>query len=380
MQRIFLKKSRTKKDRLCWCEMTEFLYTKAYPKVNVALKICERKKKLHTISSRFVLAMGNLYDEILFFKTQTLSNINSHYHTSFIFEEYCAINPHYKICILGNFNCDLESNLIYKAYVILHKQSLHSSTLSSQKTDAIKSLSPHINTIQQQYIVIAVKKSIPIGGGLGGGSANAAISLLVFNEILRFHYSIETLLILARELGSDIPFFVVIYSQKKAKLHSFFCYSCYTRPDLLLQVLELFYHTDSFNNIKNIEKNRYDMNALFRLSFVSANIFGIGDIVKPFVENILPLQIHCNNISCDTAKVYAAYDNLQQINCHKVPIDFTLDSKTLLSLYNIEQLNDLYNAACKIYPNLVQIYKELANQYGNIYFSGSGSSFFSLIS
>ena len=78
--------------------------------------------------------------------------------------------------------------------------------------------------------------------------------------------------------------------------------------------------------------------------------------------------------------MYAAYDNLQQINCHKVPIDFTLDSKTLLSLYNIEQLNDLYNAACKIYPNLVQIYKELANQYGNIYFSGSGSSFFSLIS
>ena len=363
MQRIFLKKSRTKKDRLCWCEMTEFLYTKAYPKVNVALKICERKKKLHTISSRFVLAMGNLYDEILFFKTQTLSNINSHYHTSFIFEEYCAINPHYKICILGNFNCDLESNLIYKAYVILHKQSLHSSTLSSQKTDAIKSLSPHINTIQQQYIVIAVKKSIPIGGGLGGGSADAGCVL----RALIAHY------------GSDFV------DEGKALAEAFFALAESGVLDSRGTSLDSSRTKEMPSsplpyNLAMLAKSIGADVAFFLSGAMCAEVRGVGEEVVPLEldsDDIRQFEVFTPPLFCDTKRVYSAYRAMVQNKSHSFSPRQMFASKSnqeiLSDDVSVFMLNDLFAPACAVYPQLLEIQKELGNGW---FFSGSGSSFF----
>ena len=51
-------------------------------------------------------------------------------------------------------------------------------------------------------------KRIPVGGGLGGGSADAAATLLALNEFWSTGLSIEELADLARELGADVPFFL----------------------------------------------------------------------------------------------------------------------------------------------------------------------------
>jgi 4-diphosphocytidyl-2-C-methyl-D-erythritol kinase len=51
-------------------------------------------------------------------------------------------------------------------------------------------------------------KRIPLGGGLGGGSSNAAAVLLALPVLLRKHVPFERLLELAAELGSDVPFFL----------------------------------------------------------------------------------------------------------------------------------------------------------------------------
>jgi 4-diphosphocytidyl-2-C-methyl-D-erythritol kinase len=58
-------------------------------------------------------------------------------------------------------------------------------------------------------VAIHLRKQIPIGAGLGGGSADAAFTLKGLNEWFDLGLSTETLEHLAAELGSDCPFFIV---------------------------------------------------------------------------------------------------------------------------------------------------------------------------
>jgi len=55
---------------------------------------------------------------------------------------------------------------------------------------------------------IRVKKRIPLGGGLGGGSSDASAALLTLNRLADSPCSREDLLEMAAVLGSDIPFFI----------------------------------------------------------------------------------------------------------------------------------------------------------------------------
>ena len=55
---------------------------------------------------------------------------------------------------------------------------------------------------------IHVKKQIPIAAGLGGGSSDAATTLLGLNELWGLRFSHEQLVELAAQLGSDAPFFL----------------------------------------------------------------------------------------------------------------------------------------------------------------------------
>lgn len=54
---------------------------------------------------------------------------------------------------------------------------------------------------------VRVLKRIPVGGGLGGGSSDAAAALMLGNEAFGLGLTTEHLAALARELGSDVAFF-----------------------------------------------------------------------------------------------------------------------------------------------------------------------------
>lgn len=57
-------------------------------------------------------------------------------------------------------------------------------------------------------IKINLKKEIPSGAGLGGGSSNAAITLKGLNHLLKLNISEQILTELAVKLGADVPFFL----------------------------------------------------------------------------------------------------------------------------------------------------------------------------
>ena len=57
-------------------------------------------------------------------------------------------------------------------------------------------------------VKIHLQKNLPLAGGIGGGSANAAMTLSALNELFGSPLPLEKLHELAAALGSDVPFFL----------------------------------------------------------------------------------------------------------------------------------------------------------------------------
>lgn len=59
-----------------------------------------------------------------------------------------------------------------------------------------------------QGVDIYLEKYIPMGGGLGGGSSDAATTLIVLNHLWGLNWSRENLMKLGLKLGADVPVFI----------------------------------------------------------------------------------------------------------------------------------------------------------------------------
>lgn len=248
-----------------------------YPKLNIFLNVfAPNEDGMHPLISRFVLARGELYDEMEIFEG----------------------NQNFQIC--GNFAFPMHENLIYKAKEVLKRH-------FPQYTSYFESLR------------VEVEKHIPQGGGLGGGSANAASFLCEIAR--RLGISKEALRSIAPYIGSDVSFFVN--------------------------------------------------------EFESANVMGTGEVVEEFVENThYTYEIFTPDIFCITSLVYQSFDRLlANAQIKSFPkIDFlNLSSIELLNRFSIFELNDLFLPALKEYPELESIREDLGDGW---FFSGSGSSFF----
>ncbi|AWV98085.1 4-(cytidine 5'-diphospho)-2-C-methyl-D-erythritol kinase [Arcticibacterium luteifluviistationis] len=80
---------------------------------------------------------------------------------------------------------DTKNNLIIKAYKLLEEF-----------------IPP------KEKVKIHLHKVIPMGAGLGGGSADGAFALKLLNELFKLNLSEELLESMAGKLGSDCPFFI----------------------------------------------------------------------------------------------------------------------------------------------------------------------------
>ena len=145
-------------------EMSE----KSYAKVNIFLKISDKREEYHELVSRFV-RVHSLFDTISFVKSSRKA-----------------------FCIIGNFSCNMETNTVYKAYKLLEKY--------DGVEDFFKNYSVEVN------------KNIPEFAGLGGGSSNAATFLLMTNKYCNLNLSKDELSKIAIKIGADVPFFVYEYN------------------------------------------------------------------------------------------------------------------------------------------------------------------------
>lgn len=84
---------------------------------------------------------------------------------------------------------------------------------------AIKIL--EVKSGKELMLDIFVEKNIPIGGGLGGGSSNAATTLKAVNKMFDLGLNYKVLSDLALELGSDVPYFlnpVPCYAESRGEI------------------------------------------------------------------------------------------------------------------------------------------------------------------
>lgn len=82
----------------------------------------------------------------------------------------------------------LQSNLIYRA-----AQALRVQAEAPEKLPGIH---------------IVLEKNLPMGGGVGGGSSNAATTLLALNYLWKLNMSEDQLAAIGASLGADVPIFV----------------------------------------------------------------------------------------------------------------------------------------------------------------------------
>ena len=101
---------------------------------------------------------------------------------------------HQLIILAGaeTITADIEDNLIFKAARVLLAAVIQSNTLPEQLAQ----------------VHIALDKHLPMGAGLGGGSSNAATTLMTLNEIWQLNFDQDTLIKIAATIGADVPIFI----------------------------------------------------------------------------------------------------------------------------------------------------------------------------
>lgn len=145
----------------------------AYGKINWALDIIGKKQDGYHLMD-MVMQTVSLGDELMFSPSETIEIIG---------ENRCITHIEENMEIKAAPLLFDESNLIYRAAQLLRTECRISSGVK-----------------------IHLIKNIPFGAGMGGGSADAAATLLALNHLWKLRFSLSELCSLGLRLGADIPF------------------------------------------------------------------------------------------------------------------------------------------------------------------------------
>ena len=142
----------------------KYIEMKAPAKINIGLNIVSKRDDGYHNLETFFYPIKDLYDVIKIRKSESFSYLSS-----------------------NNELKNDENNLVIKAIHLLE------------------------NTFEfKANVEIELIKNIPMGAGLGGGSSDAAVIILAFNDMFNLKMNYEKMKDIALSLGSDVPFFLKI--------------------------------------------------------------------------------------------------------------------------------------------------------------------------
>jgi 4-diphosphocytidyl-2-C-methyl-D-erythritol kinase len=250
---------------------------KSFAKINLYLEVIgKREDGYHLLDSLMVLI--DIFDEIK------------------IEEHHCL-----ELVIKGSNDSSLQQNIIIKTVQLLAKKF---------------AFDPKIK--------ITLTKNIPIAAGLGGGSSNAAVVMLLLNDFYQLNLSEKELLEFGLQIGADVPFFLQALTHKKPV-------------------------------------------------FVS----GIGEVLEDFDGQISELHLLIINPKkpLSTKEVFELFSKNFSLPKDKKSIDKSNDILSLAKNHN----NDLENSAIKLMPEIAAILNFLKNEECLLSrMSGSGASCFAI--
>lgn len=206
---------------------------KAYGKINLYLKVIKKlKNKYHQIETLF--CFFDIYDEILI----SSSNTNN------------------QIIFTGKFSKGISAthNSVLKLLNILKKY-------------------PKFNA---HKFTIKIIKNLPLGSGLGGGSADASALLNFFNKRLKLNLKRRTISLICNKIGADVEpclntNFKLLYGasnkiftfNKKPKLNLLLVYPNCLNPTKKIYLSNKIFSKSNNYKISLLKKNILNLNYLF---------------------------------------------------------------------------------------------------------------------
>ena len=238
---------------------------------------------------------------------KVLQKLNSGYHNIISLITFCDLHDVISISRIRNLKDEISFSGKFKKGI----------NKKSNTITKVLNLLRSIKLLENQAFKINVRKNIPHGSGLGGGSSNAANLLNYFNSKMKLKLSKNKIKKLAGQIGFDVPV--------------------------------------------NLEK---------RNTFLTGKK---GEILRLNQKFKLNLLIVYPNLICSTKKIY---ERNRKINLSKPQSIFYIkNNKKLINLLKNEN-NDLEKTVIKIYPKVKKIIDCIKSQKG-CYFSritGSGSA------
>ena len=177
---------------------------------------------------------------------------------------------------------------------------------------------------------ITLNKKLPMGGGVGGGSSNAATTLLALNQLWQLNLTIKQLADIGLALGADVPVFVngvsAIAEGVGEKLTSYPIkekWYLVLTPDQHVNTAELFSHDDLPRNTPKIpfEQIKYHgLSAQFKNDFEKLVVNRYPTVAKSI--NWL-LEYGPARLTGTGACVFAEFDSESQAYeiFHRLPVE-----------------------------------------------------------
>lgn len=232
---------------------------------------------------------------------------------------------------------NIADNLIYKSAQLLKKTALQQQTALQQTDKQHKSYGCNIT----------LHKQLPMGGGIGSGSSNAGMTLLVLNRLWGIDFSENQLANLGNQLGADVPIFIR---------------SCF--DDVWMNQ-----PNPSHQSMSQKSTSKQEMSKKSKMAWVE----GVGELIDMFsvqeAEKILPENstfcILKPAVHVSTAKLFAHPDlvrNTAKLSKTQTIANIAdLKDAHLTDVKKPELINNFESIVCSLYPPVNEALTYLLN-------------------